>query len=172
MTKAEERTAYHKAYNKAWYQANKDKKAKTSKIWYEENKEKHKAKGKEWRSANQEKFLAKCKEWQLANKPKVAKLNKEWAINNKEKRMANDAKRRLLKQNAEATMTEAEKKNYQELILIRDEATKLFGYAWSIDHIIPLSKGGTNAIDNLEVVPLSWNKSKRDRSTESYWGAA
>ena len=134
------------AYKKAYLLANTEKVRAQKRANYHKHKERHKEK----ESAN----------------------NKAWAQANKEKKAANTAKRRLLLANADATMTEAEKQNYQELILIRDEATKSTGYVWSIDHIIPISMGGTNAIDNLEVVPLSWNQSKGNRSTESYWGIA
>ena len=106
----------------------------------------------------------------LSNKEKNANKCKAWALNNKDKVEANIAKRRALKINADSTMTEADKENYKALVKIRDEATRLFGYAWSIEHIIPLSKGGTNAVDNLEVTPLSWNMGKGNRSSESFWG--
>ena len=49
-------------------------------------------------------------------------------MKNKDKLEANYAKRRALKVNVEAIMTEAEKENYKALIKIRDDATKLFGY--------------------------------------------
>ena len=81
-----------------------------------------------------------------------------------------NARRRLLKLNAEAIMTEAEKENYTNLVVIRDNATALFGYDWHIDHVIPLTKGGTNAVDNLEVVPALWNLAKNNRNSDSFWG--
>ena len=75
-----------------------------------------------------------------------------------------------MKNNALAAMSDAETENYENLIKIRDNATALFGYEWHIAHTIPLSKGGTNAIDNLEVVPASWNLAKNNLNSDTFWG--
>jgi 5-methylcytosine-specific restriction endonuclease McrA len=46
----------------------------------------------------------------------------------------------------------------------------LLGTKWDIDHIIPVSRGGTSVYTNLQVVPSMWNKSKSNRHTEYYFG--
>ena len=185
------RKAYYKANKKkidvksrAYDLANKEKVAAKNKAYYEANKEANKEKesirkkvylaAKRKETGFIEKVAAKNKAYyeanKEANKEKYSITAKKWYLNNKDKVEANIAKRRALLINAESIMTEAEKENYKALVKIRDDATKLFGYAWSIEHIIPLTKGGTNAIDNLEVTPLSWNKAKGNRSSESFWG--
>jgi len=36
-------------------------------------------------------------------------------------------------------------------------------YGWNIDHIKPKSKGGTDRVDNLQIVHISTNQEKADR---------
>ena len=36
-------------------------------------------------------------------------------------------------------------------------------YSWNIDHIKPKSKGGTDRVDNLQIVHISTNQEKADR---------
>lgn len=41
---------------------------------------------------------------------------------------------------------------------------------FNVDHIIPLSKGGTHHPLNLQVVPAKWNRLKSDTNTEIWQG--
>lgn len=41
--------------------------------------------------------------------------------------------------------------------------TSMTGYKWSIDHMIPLERGGHHAWYNLQVIPAWMNSWKRDR---------
>ncbi len=41
-------------------------------------------------------------------------------------------------------------------------------YGWEIDHIKPVSEGGTDALDNLQ--PLQWENNRRKGDNYPYWG--
>lgn len=131
---------------------------------------KNKADQKAWVKNNKDKVYVHQKAWADKNKESETLRKAQWKKDNKDKVEVMTAKRRLLSENAKAAMSDAEKENFANLVEIRDNATALFGYEWHIDHVIPLSKGGTNAIDNLEVVPASWNLTKNNTNSDSFWG--
>ena len=68
------------AWQKAWYEANKDKVAAWQKAWYEANKDKVAAWQKAWYEANKDKVAARKKAYREANKDKVAAQQKSIAL--------------------------------------------------------------------------------------------
>lgn len=58
---------------------------------------------------------------------------------------------------------------FNEAYDVRVRREKLFGFKWHIDHIIPVTKGGTNAYTNIQVVPASWNSRKGNKHTERFF---
>lgn len=57
---------------------------------------------------------------------------------------------------------------FSEAHYLRLLRSRQFGFSWHVDHIIPISKGGTNKYDNLQVVPAVWNMQKGNRHSERY----
>ena len=55
-----------------------------------------------------------------------------------------------------------------DLMRIRSIGT---GFSWHVDHIIPVSKGGNSAANNLQVVPAVWNRQKSNVHAEHFFGA-
>ena len=47
---------------------------------------------------------------------------------------------------------------------------QMLGTKWDVDHIVPVSKGGTSVYTNLQVVPALWNKRKSNLHTERFFG--
>lgn len=56
----------------------------------------------------------------------------------------------------------------QQLAKLR---AKTVGGAWEVDHVVPVSLGGTSEATNLQVVPAIWNRTKSNRHTERFFGA-
>ena len=59
------------------------------------------------------------------------------------------------------------RKNRSEVTMARQKMEKMNGkmpHMMEVDHIKPVSKGGTNATKNLRVVPRAVNRSKGNRS--------
>jgi len=54
-----------------------------------------------------------------------------------------------------------------ELAALRKRVT---GGVWHVDHITPVSRGGTSTATNLQVVPASWNWKKSNKHTERFFG--
>lgn len=76
-----------KAYQKAWYEANKARKKETSKAWREANKERQKA----WYEANKEQRRERQKAYREANKEQRKDYNKAYYKANKEKIVESNA---------------------------------------------------------------------------------
>ena len=73
------------AYQKAWYEANREKVAAYQKAWYEANREKVAATKKAWYEANREKVAATKKAWYEATREKEAATKKAYREANREK---------------------------------------------------------------------------------------
>lgn len=91
--------------------------------------------------------------------------SKQYAKNNPEKRKANKHRRRALKQNAEGSFTDQEWielcNQYGNKCLSCGEQKPL-----EADHIVPLSKGGTNFITNIQPLCKSCNCSKHTKTID------
>ena len=77
-----------------------------------------------------------------------------------------DQKKRVAKEN----MTDFDKFVLYEAASLRTERNKLTSFKWHIDHILPISKGGTNHYANIQLVPARWNLKKGNRTTERFIG--
>jgi hypothetical protein len=151
------------AYRKAYKEANKEKIAARDKAYKEANKEKIAAKDKAYRVANKEKILA----YRVANKEKIAAYGKAYRVVNKEKQAANkscrEAKRRALKLKQIPIHLRDCPQERQRLIQtykLRNIISKATGVQHHVDHMWPLSDGGPHWSGNLQVITAYKNLSK------------
>ena len=114
------------------------------------------------RARNQEAYVARSREWYALNKERVRKeFAQKMATDKvaKANKLANEHKYRAAKI-AAGTFTGEEWKALCDAVgnicLCCGEAKKL-----TVDHIVPISKGGANTIDNLQPLCKSCNSSKK-----------
>ncbi len=167
-----------KARNKKWKEDNPEKEKARNKKWKEDNpewgkkyyqenkdkpefKEKAKARNKKWREDNPD-----CnKKWSKEHPVEKKAHNKKWNKEHPEEIKASNHKRRARIKGNGGSYTLKEIKN------LRKE-TKGICKGWKrkphyvgdenleIEHIIPLIKGGTNNIENIQLMCKSCNCSK------------
>ncbi len=115
-----------------------------------------------WNIANADRYKKTIRDWYWKNRNTVSARNKRFYQNNKELFRPRWIKYRASKRNAEGIFTAEEWEQLKALCGYR--CVRCFKKKkLSVDHIIPLSKGGTNYISNLQPLCKSCNSAKRDR---------
>jgi len=125
---------------------------------YRENKQAYKDRAKAWGEANSDK-VKKFKENWRHNNPGYWN---EWRADNPELARMHSQRRRAHERAAEGTYTPAE---WKALCAEYDYKCVKCGQQvpLTVDHVIPLSKGGRNSIDNIQPLCLPCNSGKKDR---------
>jgi len=143
-----------------------------SKKWRGKNREKDRKTSKQWRTNNPDKiklYTHKDREsskiWKKNNQDKVKLYARNWSLDNSDKKKANYNNYRTRKTKAGGEFTDYEWESlceqYKYRCLSCGKKTKL-----TADHIIPVSKGGTSNIDNIQPLCKSCNSSKGTKSTD------
>lgn len=66
------------------------------------------------------------------------------------------------------TSIKSESKRIDQLYLMRRRVSDCTGIEFQVDHTVPISKGGTHTLNNLEVVPAIWNSKKSNSHCERW----
>ena len=165
-------------YKKQHYENNKDKILEYKKQYYGNNKDKILEYKKQYYENNKDKLTEQHKQYYENNKDKILEHSKQYRENNKDKiaeyfatpqgqasRFNNSVKRRLREQSQGKGIT---KEQWLECM-------KFFGFRCaysgqvlskdirSLDHIVPLNKGGEHEIFNLAPMYRPYNSSKQDK---------
>lgn len=160
-----------KAYSKAYYAAHRDEERAKRKVWWAANRERMKAKRQEWLAAHPDYMKAYLAEYAKANSPKLVARAKAWAEAHPEEARAHSrevTRRRRAQKRGVGSVP------YREAdIFTRDGWTcrlchnpidpnlsRRDPFGASIDHIIPLSRGGADAPENVQAAHLDCNLRK------------
>lgn len=142
-----------------WRENNREASRAATSRWYRNNKERSAKNHREWWNANPEKQKEYRQKFRRNNPKKIARWEKN-----------NTYRRRALKRQAEGSFT------YEEFFALCNESGWICAYCGcqldpetaTADHMIPLSRGGSNNIENIAASCLSCNCSKKDKTPEEY----
>jgi 5-methylcytosine-specific restriction endonuclease McrA len=149
---------YNKSNNRDGYRSEcKDCQSEIFKKWYNNNADRQRAKTTNWRKNNPEKVAAQKKRSHKKNPQAQYKRNKKWKQANPLKVKEQDLRRRAsLLNNGVYLVTP---KDLQKISLSKclycNSKEKI-----TVDHVVPVSRGGTHSIGNLVPACLSCNTSK------------
>ena len=162
---------------KAWYEGNKEKykayyRANIEKIeaYREANKERTRAYSKMHYKANREKILAKKMAYRKVNKEKRKTYMKSYNEANRGKLNAYAKTYQANKQKNNCIISSEDKQIARWVYTMSSKLSEITDIKWEVDHIRPLSKGGTHSLDNLQIVPATWNRAKQNFNEERWNG--
>ena len=160
-----------KENGKRWYFNNIEKDKERKNKWRLNNTEKEKEINKQRYSNNPEKVKERAKQWQQNNPEKAKQSVKKYAKANPEKVLINNQKHRALKLNqfvSKVIPSEIFKRDNFICMLCNkplDMKTTRYDPLYpSIDHIIPLSKGGLHCPENVQAAHYRCNCLKGNRN--------
>jgi len=162
-------------YKKQYAQANKEKIAEQRKRHYINNKEVILERNKEWTHNNKECRNEYYKQYYHDNKERKAEWGKQYrqTPKGKAKDKAKNHNRRAQKRNSGGKHTGTEILNLFDLQsgtcpYCNTKLHKTGKNKYHSDHIMPLSRGGTNDISNIQLLCPPCNLSKHDKFPEEF----
>lgn len=183
-------------HSREYYEQNRDKvlerQKEFDKKYYERNKDKILSRQKTYREQNKDKIAKKNKEYREQNKDKIAARRKEWYEQNRERELEHKKKYYQSPKGQISRFNKGVKRRAKERELGNGitaeqwiECMSFFGWECaysgkylggkqnqsvrSLDHIIPLNKGGANEIWNVVPMFRSFNSSKGDKNIEEWY---
>ena len=162
------------SYHQKWYIDNKERLDKQHREWYHNNKSKRAKSIKAWQIKNKDYFDKIRKEWREENKEYHAKQKSDWKKRNKRKVVLYTEKRRTsefmagdLTEEKLQMVYEDNIKKYGTLTCVLCNKGIQFGED-SLEHLIPLVRGGTNDYGNLAVAHRKCNSAKGKKTLEEW----
>lgn len=148
-------------YNRRYY----TKKPDVVNQWNAANPQKKAEANRKYRDKNPDKLRELQRRWYSANSDRVRDNSRRWRKNNPEKAKAKDVRRRTAKTKAGGSFTGAE---WKALVKHQNGRCLACGKETNLtaDHVVPVSKGGSSNISNIQGLCKSCNSSKGDKTID------
>ena len=149
-----------------WRTANPDKYLASVQKWISGNRELHGTRVRRWQDANKDKVRVDAKAWVAANPDKVKAKTLRYIKNHPDAYTARSvASVAMRAKRVPQWLTSDDKWMMQQAYNLAKLRTRLFGFVWEVDHIIPLRGkivSGLHVPTNLQVIPKTENRNKRN----------
>lgn len=155
-----------KSVHRKHFLANKEKIYAKLSIYRKQNPEKEKVRSAKYRNENSEKCKAAIAKYLNANPEKRKKSARDYVKRHPVENCISSSHRRAAK--VQATPKWANEFFISEAYSLAALRTKMFGFKWHVDHIVPIRSPlvcGLHVENNLQVIPGTVNQSKGNR----YW---
>ncbi len=152
-----------------YYAENREREDARNLSWHAENREQRGEHKRKWREANKEHISEHGRQYYAENKERMADYRRQWEKANPDKVVEKVHRRRARKLSADGSYTPADIRallNAQRGRCVYCQADIREGY--TVDHITPLSRGGSNWPDNLQLLCRPCNSAKGDKTHDEY----
>ncbi len=157
-----EQKAKRQEYNKEYWQKNKKKLSEYNMEWYKANKAHVKEYGRKRYLEKKDELAARGREWRIKNADAHRAYNRDWRKNNPDKARATDRNKRAVRRGAEGRHTAEDIQRIGDAQRWRCAwCRKPCKKAYEVDHIVALSRGGTNWPANLTIACPKCNNRKK-----------
>ena len=162
-----------------WRQENTETRKQYGALYYRENKQKHRERAKEWGATNPEKVRQSRKKYNSKHREKITASARDWRRKNPDRAVAatnrylakNPEYRRVLHATRRARLAAAEGKfSLDELRVLIEKQKGRCGCCltslksgYHADHKMPISRGGDNTIENIELLCQPCNSRKYNK---------
>ncbi len=156
-----------KARTRAYYEANRAKVRTSQRAYYEANAEQERARNAKYREENAQAIRDAKRIY--AESGRDRERRRQWFANNPEKKRAYELNRKARLAGAKGSHTP------DELFQMYEDQQGLCAYCetpmfgnYSVDHMLPISRGGSNDWSNLAIVCVSCNSRKAAKTVEEF----
>lgn len=147
-----------------WYAANRDKSAEYGKRYRLVNRERRKQHAAIYYQENKDRRNEYSRKWAAEHPERILEIGRSSAKRHPEKRKHKLQRRRALKRNADGTHTRADvQAQYDRQHGECYYCHKRVGDTYHADHVVPLSRGGSDWPDNIVIACPTCNQRKREK---------